>query len=293
MIKLTNILQENIENSLYVSNSPIHGKGLFTKTNIPAGTPILTALDFEAHKAGDENNNLSKYVNHSSNKENIKVIESGHKMILVATKDIKPNEELTTNYKKLPVIFDRDTTGFVNEITINKPSALYSWKKDIDNELVKQIIEEISSNTSNKTIISEYMTTNSIEDIITDYIKHEILNDEDIDMDSEEIKQLDRDSIEEYINNNKPLQLYLCNIFWKYYINFLNSKMPELRRKCYEEAEKFGFTQEYNKINEWDKEHIVLHILHQFADEISIEWPVELIYDNSKFSQYLYDELTK
>lgn len=139
MIKLTNILQENIENSLYVSNSPIHGKGLFTKTNIPAGTPILTALDFEAYKAGDENNNLSKYVNHSSNKENIKVIESGHKMILVATKDIKPNEELTTNYKKLPVIFDRDTTGFVNEITINSPQPIKDKIKDLIIKLVQNV----------------------------------------------------------------------------------------------------------------------------------------------------------
>jgi len=112
MIKLIHILRETIENSLYISDSPIHGKGLFTKINIPANTQILLVLDFKKHKV---NTVLSQHVNHSSNKANAKVIEDGSKLILVTTKDIKANEELTVDYHKLPVIFNRDTTGFIDE----------------------------------------------------------------------------------------------------------------------------------------------------------------------------------
>jgi len=178
-------------------------------------------------------------------------------------------------------------TNILNEITINKPTAPLSFKKDIDDEIIKQIIEEIESNASNESIIDFYISSdNKIEDIVTDYVKHEMLSDEDIDMDSEEINNLDRDAVIEYINNNKPLQLYLCNIFWKYYMNILNSKLSEIKKLCYEYLKAYPNKNISKTAIEWEVKGTLAHF-------IDILYPTYVISVDDEFSSYLYDKLTK
>lgn len=139
MIKLLNILNEITVNNpssnfiewddvdkylgsynWVVKKSPIHGQGLFAyKNKIPKNAIFLVAGYPDDMYYG------ASHINHSFNSNSI-VLQTrdphGEILYLVkAKKDIKPGEEITINYKTLPSNFDRDTTGFINEIAINKP----------------------------------------------------------------------------------------------------------------------------------------------------------------------------
>ena len=89
---------------LYITNSLIDGKGLFTKTKIDRGFHITPALDLKNHKVFP----LCKFINHSwKSKANTKLVLCGKNqdiMCLVAKKTIKPHTELTINYngKNIP-----------------------------------------------------------------------------------------------------------------------------------------------------------------------------------------------
>ena len=96
--------QNTSKYSLYINNSQIDGKGLFTKTKIDKGDHIAPALDLKKHKVFP----LCKFINHSwESKANTNVVLCGKNqdiMCLVAKKTIKPHTELTINYngKNIP-----------------------------------------------------------------------------------------------------------------------------------------------------------------------------------------------
>lgn len=140
MIKLLEIL--NLSSQLYTDNSDIHGKGLFTKTNIPKGSRILLVADFNKYSTDPKNviTPLGKFINHinSANTE-VKLINNfGY---LFSLNDIAAGEELTVDYKTLPGLrFNVDTNGFkmeLSELGVNKPGFSKDWIIKNINEIIE------------------------------------------------------------------------------------------------------------------------------------------------------------
>ncbi len=110
-----------LEKSIYVKTSSIHGSGIFTPSQIPAGSPILqisgeTISGNECERREEEEDNVYifwngddcyidtaetnkiKYINHKCD-FNCEVVEtSNNKLLLVAARDILSDEELTMDY---------------------------------------------------------------------------------------------------------------------------------------------------------------------------------------------------
>ena len=80
-----------------ISNSNIHGKGIFATGNIKAGDVIAPA------RIGNKRTPVGRYTNHSKN-PNAEMVEYENDFYLVATRDIFgcrggfPGEEITTDY---------------------------------------------------------------------------------------------------------------------------------------------------------------------------------------------------
>lgn len=113
--------QSTLEEFLYIENSSIHGEGLFTSIDIPAGTKIILiegeVIDgFECERREEEDNNVYifwngddcyidtsgtdkiKYINHNC-RFNCDIEENNeYSLILFAYKDIAAGEELTIDY---------------------------------------------------------------------------------------------------------------------------------------------------------------------------------------------------
>jgi uncharacterized protein len=112
--------RENWENELAVADSPIHGKGIFTKTDIPAGRIICiiegeVISEAECIRREDEEGNVYIFLNgdnyiDTSGTELIKNLNhyctpncyvddrDEFSLILVSERDIKAGEELTIDY---------------------------------------------------------------------------------------------------------------------------------------------------------------------------------------------------
>lgn len=81
-----------------IDNSKIHGKGIFATKNYKKGESISNTPDY----INDKNiSNVSFYHNHSE-KPNIINIKKGKFRNLIAHKNIKKGEELTSNYRNVP-----------------------------------------------------------------------------------------------------------------------------------------------------------------------------------------------
>jgi SET domain-containing protein len=91
--------------NVYVADSPIHGKGLFAKTFIPAGTVIGVVQGRPTRTDGDhvlwigENTGYQvqcelRYINHSDN-PNAVYYDS---LEVCALRDIQAGEEITHHY---------------------------------------------------------------------------------------------------------------------------------------------------------------------------------------------------
>ena len=106
------ISNEELEKKFRVADSPIHGQGLFARTNIRKGTYLGTYHGPAARKNGmhvlwvqNENGywrgrdgkNLLRYLNHSS-KPNAEF--DGHDLYVL--KGIKPGQEVTFDYGEDP-----------------------------------------------------------------------------------------------------------------------------------------------------------------------------------------------
>jgi hypothetical protein len=148
MIKLLEIL--NLSSQLYTDNSDIHGKGLFTKTNIPKGSRILLVADFNKYST-DPNNvitPLGKFINHinSANTEVKMLNKLGY---LYSTQDISSGDELTVDYKTLPKDFEfnKNINGFkmeLDELSVNNPRFGKDWIRQNIHTIMKMntVVEE-------------------------------------------------------------------------------------------------------------------------------------------------------
>ena len=94
----------------YVSASPIHGNGLFTKIDIPANKMICFIGDFK--NAGNKNwiSEQGKMVNHAE-PGNCYVERFGTSFFMYSSTDIKAGDELTSDYTKLSFPFKNYVEG--------------------------------------------------------------------------------------------------------------------------------------------------------------------------------------
>jgi hypothetical protein len=99
--------KEGVDTPIYkqvsVKKSKIAGKGLFTNEPVKMGEPIgishirkVIKKDGELYQAPFPSTVLG-YYNHSE-EPNVKEVDNGDHIVIVALRDIKPNEELTSNY---------------------------------------------------------------------------------------------------------------------------------------------------------------------------------------------------
>lgn len=79
-----------------VKPSKIEGKGLFTKKSLKKGDVIGLA-----HVDGEPTETIGNYHNHSDN-PNAESILIGNNRYLIASKNLKPNQEITVDYRKQP-----------------------------------------------------------------------------------------------------------------------------------------------------------------------------------------------
>lgn len=86
---------------LYLSESKIHGNGIFTAKNIKKDNFILNAIDEQNRVT-----NIGTKINHSYNPNAILTYKI-NKYNLYAIRDINKNEEITANYN--------DTPDFINK----------------------------------------------------------------------------------------------------------------------------------------------------------------------------------
>jgi hypothetical protein len=97
---------------LYVGLSNIHGRGVFTKCNIPPYTKLNLMADLNKYSAGENcMTEFGSLVNHKR-LSNCGILEKDGLVYLITLKRIKTGEELTINYTTLPFPFKSDVTGY-------------------------------------------------------------------------------------------------------------------------------------------------------------------------------------
>ena len=110
--------------NVFVDDSPIHGKGLFARSFIPAGEEIgiiegeYTASDGEYVLWLDEQTGIlvesdMRYINHSDNPNAVYYDD----LKVCALKDINPGEEITHNYYQ-PELADEEPGGKEEDVQI-------------------------------------------------------------------------------------------------------------------------------------------------------------------------------
>jgi len=144
--------KEGIDTPIYkqvsVKKSKIAGKGLFTNEPIQMGEPIGVShirkvfnKDGEMYQAPFPSTVLG-YYNHSE-EPNVKEVDNGDHIVMVATRDIKPNEELTSNYD-ISGIKDLETTanfkkgGSAPKMPKKKSPRSYSRSLEATNRLLAE-----------------------------------------------------------------------------------------------------------------------------------------------------------
>lgn len=92
---------------LEITNSPIEGMGVFCKCNIPTDTIICQIADI-SKKDNTDNwiNQIGHNINHSSY-PTCQVEVNGTKCYLKSITGIESGNELTTDYTKLPEVFNK------------------------------------------------------------------------------------------------------------------------------------------------------------------------------------------
>jgi SET domain-containing protein len=90
--------------SYVIKSSKIHGKGVHAIEHISKDTVIDVGINFEWLFYPVVTEHFGAYLNHSydSNSELRFDNENGWKWNIVATRDIKPDEEITMNYNDTP-----------------------------------------------------------------------------------------------------------------------------------------------------------------------------------------------
>ena len=88
-----------LSDSLTVGKSEIHGLGLIAKTDINAGTDLgISHIMNDNYEDGLIRTPLGGFINHSDH-PNCKYKIDGNDLRLIATKEIKKDEEVTVSYR--------------------------------------------------------------------------------------------------------------------------------------------------------------------------------------------------
>ena len=93
-------VQPNLIDNLEISESPIHGSGIFTRDFIPAHTNLGPA-QIKRTGGGYDITTLGKYHNHSSNPTCYNKL-LGNTRHLFSQYDLAPDDEITVNYSLQP-----------------------------------------------------------------------------------------------------------------------------------------------------------------------------------------------
>jgi len=144
--------KEGVDTPIYkqvsVKPSKIQGKGLFTNEPIRAGEPIGIS---HIRKVFNRNGELYQapfpstvlgYYNHSE-EPNVREVDNGDHIVMVATRDIKPNEELTSNYNlsgipDLEKPEDFKKGGSIPKLPKKKNARAYSRSLEATNRLLAE-----------------------------------------------------------------------------------------------------------------------------------------------------------
>ena len=98
--------------NLYIGNSSIHGKGVFTKDRIEENCFIFEVADLEKYKSGKAwISRRGRYVNHQK-EGNCKLVKEGDIFSMYSNRVILQNEELTSDYTVLPFPFSNNVNGY-------------------------------------------------------------------------------------------------------------------------------------------------------------------------------------
>lgn len=105
MISFIMSLFRMYESDVYeIRDSPIHGKGQFALSELPAGSvvaPIALYTD-ERFRVGEVILPAGKFFNHSLNPNGVmREVENGY-WVYVTTRNVEKNEELTLDYNDTP-----------------------------------------------------------------------------------------------------------------------------------------------------------------------------------------------
>ena len=97
-----------VSNDLFITDSPIQGKGIFTKSNIQANVYLFVGLvDGTVTPIGG-------MINHcSSNKKNCNLVKRGNKYIIHSSKFIPAGFELIMDYNKTPSFIKKPDPSWV------------------------------------------------------------------------------------------------------------------------------------------------------------------------------------
>ena len=97
---------------LYIDDSLIHGKGLFTIADIKKNDCIILIADIDRKKKGMKwISDLGDFVNHQKN-GNCILTQEGEKFYAYAIRDIKGGEEITSDYTITPPMFLKNISGY-------------------------------------------------------------------------------------------------------------------------------------------------------------------------------------
>jgi SET domain-containing protein len=102
---------------VYIDDSDIHGKGIFTVKDIPVDTKLFLVADLERYYDGLQWITKSgRLVNHQKN-GNCILKKEGSCFFIYSCRNIKADEELTSDYTLLPKPFKNTVTGY-KELTV-------------------------------------------------------------------------------------------------------------------------------------------------------------------------------
>jgi len=92
---------------LYLSESKIHGNGIFTSKNIKKDNFILNAIDKNNHVT-----DIGTKINHSYNPNALLTFKL-NKYNLYAIRDINRHEEITANYNDTPDFINKPNPNWI------------------------------------------------------------------------------------------------------------------------------------------------------------------------------------
>lgn len=101
-----------MENLYYIGKSNIHGKGVFSNTDLPTGTVVGPACYFYP-PIKTVITGMGKFINHSK-QPNCRVVQTTqNEWVLVANQNIKDDTELTIDYNNNPWFLKKAEPNYI------------------------------------------------------------------------------------------------------------------------------------------------------------------------------------